>query len=251
MARTNGRASYWRRVQKLSTPQAKDVAVPSRNDGSPPPHLPDVNQSGRKVASPKKSYREVQIEKTKPFSLNPTPSSPSCPAKDSEAVSLKSCTDKDTLEAMESQQWAWLMEWFVEINPWSENFSSSYRVTWISCFGVPIHGWNYDTFSNIANIWGVLISLDAKALELKDFSKGSLRIMTNLFERIDEIIEVHCGSTVFPVRVTEIGDEWISLLHCCCKPSKPPTSTAQEQSSDSATQSKEEGVQLDGAHEDG
>ncbi|XVF23290.1 hypothetical protein REPUB_Repub13aG0024100 [Reevesia pubescens] len=143
--------------------------------------------------------------------------------------------DKDLLEAMEEQDWTWLREWFDDIFRWLEDFSSRYRVTWLSCFGVPLHGWNYETFRNIASLWGVLISLDAKTLELKDFSKSSLMIMTDQLEKIDESIQLHCGSKSFSVRVSEIGDEWISLFHCCCKPrsasvplSKPNSGNATE-----------------------
>ncbi|XVF06954.1 hypothetical protein REPUB_Repub06bG0095800 [Reevesia pubescens] len=60
--------------------------------------------------------------------------------------------DKPMMEAMKAQQWTWLKEWSDDIFRWSENFSSKLKVTWISCFGVPPHTWNYETFRNIANI---------------------------------------------------------------------------------------------------
>ncbi|XVF28563.1 hypothetical protein REPUB_Repub15cG0040600 [Reevesia pubescens] len=144
--------------------------------------------------------------------------------------------DKEFMSAMEEQQWCWLKEWFVEITLWSENFSLKFRVTWISCFGVPIHCWNYDTFKNIANIWGELISLDAKALDATDYSKGSLRIMTNQQEKIEDTIIVSYGKMDYTVRISEVGDEWISFFHCCCKPNSnilPPSHNIQSDNSSS------------------
>ncbi|XVF11447.1 hypothetical protein REPUB_Repub08aG0028400 [Reevesia pubescens] len=47
--------------------------------------------------------------------------------------------DKQKTKVMKSQHWSWLKEWFNDIFPWTESFSLKYRVTWISCFGVPLH----------------------------------------------------------------------------------------------------------------
>ncbi|XVE92809.1 hypothetical protein REPUB_Repub01dG0134400 [Reevesia pubescens] len=40
-------------------------------------------------------------------------------------------------------------------------------------------------------------------------------IMTNQLRKIDEVIILKCGGESYQVRVTEIGDDLISLFHCC------------------------------------
>ncbi|XVF35206.1 hypothetical protein REPUB_Repub18cG0125500 [Reevesia pubescens] len=53
--------------------------------------------------------------------------------------------DDSARQNMEIQKWAWLREWFTEIEPWSVFFYAQYRTTWITIFGVPLHAWNETT----------------------------------------------------------------------------------------------------------
>ncbi|XVF22173.1 hypothetical protein REPUB_Repub12eG0150900 [Reevesia pubescens] len=123
--------------------------------------------------------------------------------------------EEEVRDKMEESNWVWLKEWFVEIEPWTVYSYAKYRITWLTVFGVPLHVWNQTTFKNIASIWGEFVSFDGKTLEFKDFSRGSMLIMTNQLKKINDVIILKCGSEDFPVRVTEVGDDVVSLFHCC------------------------------------
>ncbi|XVF07730.1 hypothetical protein REPUB_Repub06bG0165000 [Reevesia pubescens] len=123
--------------------------------------------------------------------------------------------DIDLRNKMEEQNWTWLKEWFVELENWSVFSYAKYRTTWLTIFGLPLHIWNHATFHNIANIWGEIISFDSKTFNFQDFSRGAMLIMTNQLKKIDEVITLKGGGEMFPVRVSEVGEDVISFFHCC------------------------------------
>ncbi|XVF37363.1 hypothetical protein REPUB_Repub20aG0001600 [Reevesia pubescens] len=123
--------------------------------------------------------------------------------------------DEEFRKSMEQEGWAWLKEWFVEIEPWSVFSYAKYKTTWLTIFGLPLHVWNHYTFHNIANIWEEVVTFDSKTFNFLDFSRGAMMIMTNQLKRIDEVIIINCGCEKYPVRVTKVGEDVISLFHCC------------------------------------
>ncbi|XVE99488.1 hypothetical protein REPUB_Repub03eG0202700 [Reevesia pubescens] len=51
-------------------------------------------------------------------------------------------------------------------------------------------------------------------LNYQDFSRGAMFIMTNQMKKIDKVVILKCRSEQFPVRVTEVADDVVSLFHC-------------------------------------
>ncbi|KAK8660925.1 hypothetical protein V6N13_051831 [Hibiscus sabdariffa] len=97
-----------------------------------------------------------------------------------------------------------LEEWFKEIKDWSVDMEVVNRRAWIACHGIPIHAWSTGTFENIASKWGELISVDEKTVNPGSFSKAMFQVLTERFNRIDEVIELVVDSKKFKVRAVEV-----------------------------------------------
>ncbi|XVF24884.1 hypothetical protein REPUB_Repub13aG0165900 [Reevesia pubescens] len=102
--------------------------------------------------------------------------------------------DEATRQMVFSGEWSWLNVWLFKFLPWSKEFSVKSRSTWLYYVGVPLHAWNYSTFCNIVDLWGVLVSIDDKSLSFEEFIQGAIFISTDHFGKIDEIIDFHCGN---------------------------------------------------------
>ncbi|MBA0612473.1 hypothetical protein Godav_013072, partial [Gossypium davidsonii] len=59
----------------------------------------------------------------------------------------------ELLEILKQKDWAYLKEFFINIEPWSEKFKATERVAWIEVSGVPLHCWKYQTFKRVAGLW--------------------------------------------------------------------------------------------------
>ena len=68
---------------------------------------------------------------------------------------------------------AWLKEWFVKSSK-RENTKSNLclRLVWLNCHGIPLHLWNYPTFSEIGKIWGEVIMLADDTIKNLSFAVG-------------------------------------------------------------------------------
>ncbi|KAJ8451976.1 LOW QUALITY PROTEIN: hypothetical protein Cgig2_016557 [Carnegiea gigantea] len=68
-----------------------------------------------------------------------------------------------------------LDQWFIDIKRWDRYECCETRRTWIEVFGVPLHGWNWENFKNIVEIWGMVECWDTPIKET--FSFESMRIL--------------------------------------------------------------------------
>ncbi|KAK8598052.1 hypothetical protein V6N13_095444 [Hibiscus sabdariffa] len=98
-----------------------------------------------------------------------------------------------------------LGKWFSKVQVWVEDFSVRYRRACIACHGVPIHAWSEGTFSNIAALWGDIISIDERNLKPTSFYKAYFQILTRVSERINETVELVIGSKVFKVFLVKLN----------------------------------------------
>ncbi|KAH1064658.1 hypothetical protein J1N35_029645 [Gossypium stocksii] len=60
--------------------------------------------------------------------------------------------DDALMEILKQRDWAYLKEFFINIEPWSENFKVLERAAWIEMDGIPFHCWNYQTFKRVADL---------------------------------------------------------------------------------------------------
>ncbi|KAL4342095.1 hypothetical protein GQ457_08G017320 [Hibiscus cannabinus] len=99
---------------------------------------------------------------------------------------------------------SYLLEIFMEIQPWTNSFRIPDRVVWLELTGVPLHCWNHQTFKRIAEAWGVFVFLGENALQSFGLETLSMVISTSQFEKIEAVINLEVGNELFPVRISEI-----------------------------------------------
>ncbi|KAG8497351.1 hypothetical protein CXB51_008604 [Gossypium anomalum] len=117
--------------------------------------------------------------------------------------------DVDYLEVLEQNDWAYLKECFISIEPWSKKRFVSERVTWIKVAGIPLRCWNYETFKRVAELWGKLICMGESWNRTVNFEKMEMLISVNKPSLIDELAFMEVGNCKFPIRIKESGtSEW-------------------------------------------
>ena len=96
-----------------------------------------------------------------------------------------------------------LHQWFTDVKKWGAEEYCDSRKVWIVILGVPPHGWCWENFKQIAELWGKLICL-RKAASLTD-SFESMRVLsaTKNFQRIDSEILFTLGSCGYRITITE------------------------------------------------
>lgn len=73
------------------------------------------------------------------------------------------------MEILKQNDWAYLKEFFLSIEPWSEKKVTTERVDWIEISGVPFHYWNYETFKHLDSLWGELVSMRENTTKVNNF----------------------------------------------------------------------------------
>jgi len=98
-----------------------------------------------------------------------------------------------------------LDNWFSDIKPWDRYDCCTTRKVWLEVVGVPPHGWQWENFKKIADIWGYLICLGKPIARTDTLQRMRLLIETNILVRIDDDFILTLGDLRFRVIVREIG----------------------------------------------
>ncbi|KAH7858671.1 hypothetical protein Vadar_026482 [Vaccinium darrowii] len=77
------------------------------------------------------------------------------------------------------------------------------ETVWISCYGVPLHGWSVATFRKIAQLWGEVLSVDDATVKGTSFAVGKILIAANSWDKINESICLELNGRSFEVIVVE------------------------------------------------
>ncbi|KAH7843379.1 hypothetical protein Vadar_015904 [Vaccinium darrowii] len=97
-----------------------------------------------------------------------------------------------------------LNKWVEEVHQWSPELPIvRRRNVWISCYGVPLHGWSVATFHKIAQLWGEVLSVDDATVKGTSFAAGKILIAANSWDKINESICLELNGRSFEVRVVE------------------------------------------------
>jgi len=98
-----------------------------------------------------------------------------------------------------------LDHWFYDIKRWDKYDSCTIRKVWLEVIGVPPHGWKWENFKKIADIWGYLIYLGKSIAKTDTFESMRLLIETNILVRIDDDFVFTLEDMGFRVIVREIS----------------------------------------------
>lgn len=96
-----------------------------------------------------------------------------------------------------------LQRWFSEVKPWEGQAACIERCVWLHCFGIPLNGWNYSSFKAIGELWGTFISADESTFRLSSFAFAKVLVATNVFDKIDEWINIEIAGKNYRVKVRQ------------------------------------------------
>jgi len=113
-----------------------------------------------------------------------------------------------------------LLQWFSEIKRWGREDGCDSRRVWLNIVGVPPHGWMWENFKMIAELWGKFICLGKSASSKDSFEAMRVCIATNTFRKISSEIVLSLGSCGYRVFITEM--DLITQVHNVYNPSRNP-----------------------------
>ncbi|KAH7833188.1 hypothetical protein Vadar_003897 [Vaccinium darrowii] len=127
------------------------------------------------------------------------------------------------LSLFDGGELSWMSRWFAEVHKWSPELPNiRRRNVWISCYGVPLHGWSALTFQKIGQLWGEVITMDEATIKGLSYAAGKVMIATEKWDRINEVILVEVKGKEFEVRAIE--EQVVIQGHCSfcnVQPSEP------------------------------
>lgn len=91
------------------------------------------------------------------------------------------------MKILRLKEWAYLKEFFINVEPWTEKFLVSKRALWIEIAGIPLHSWNYQTTKRVVDLWGEIIAMGKNFTMTNTFEKIDILISTKQVNRIDEV----------------------------------------------------------------
>jgi len=98
-----------------------------------------------------------------------------------------------------------LDNWFSEVKKWDKYDCCKTRKVWLEVIGVPPHGWSWENFKKIADIWGFLICLGKPILRTDTFDSMKLLIETDILSHIEKSFILNIEDLGFRVHVREVS----------------------------------------------
>ncbi|TYH95086.1 hypothetical protein ES332_A12G083300v1 [Gossypium tomentosum] len=95
--------------------------------------------------------------------------------------------DEEYMEVLKQNDWAYLKECFITIEPWSDKRFVTEMVTWIEVA--------------VEELWGKLISVGDSWNGSKGYEKMEMLITINQPKQIKELIMMEIGNCIFPIRI--------------------------------------------------
>jgi hypothetical protein len=97
----------------------------------------------------------------------------------------------------------WWCTWFDHFEEWSPNLVSNHRVSWLKCFGVPLHAWGEAIFRTVGFKYGTYIEVDSATKIMQRGDVARIKMVTDLSILIDSNITVAVLGKKFVIRVVE------------------------------------------------
>ncbi|GAU47734.1 hypothetical protein TSUD_386930 [Trifolium subterraneum] len=105
----------------------------------------------------------------------------------------------------------------LKVVPWSSALVSNQRVTWIRCFGVPLHAWGVDLFRAITFKFGRFIYIDEQTKLMSRCDVARVKISSGETKLIDSSMEVKVQGQRFGIRIVEELGGWEVGGRCSCR----------------------------------
>ena len=96
-----------------------------------------------------------------------------------------------------------LDQWFADVKKWGMEECCDTRKVWLEVVGVPPHGWCWEIFKQIAELWGRFICLGKSTSVTDSFEVMKILVATKSFQRIEEEVLLTVGYGGYRVMVKE------------------------------------------------
>jgi hypothetical protein len=111
--------------------------------------------------------------------------------------------DEGEVEALMEDAKDWLDQWFSSIRPWSPNDIDTERSIWLRIYGIPIHAWNLNFFTQVVKPWGTFINADEGTTKKITMDVARIMIRTTCQLVVDEFTDVKINGKIFHLRILE------------------------------------------------
>jgi len=111
-----------------------------------------------------------------------------------------------------------LDQWFSEIKVWDRYDTCTTRTVWLEVIGVPPHGWTWENFKKIADLWGDLICLGKPIFRTQAFDNIKILIETDILAFIEVDIVLRLEELGFRVHVREVSYQGVIHGANCVSP---------------------------------
>ncbi|KAK8358860.1 hypothetical protein V6Z12_A04G052900 [Gossypium hirsutum] len=109
------------------------------------------------------------------------------------------------MKILRLKEWAYLKEFFINVEPWTEKFLVSKRALWIEIAGIPLHSWNYQTTKRVVDLWGEIIAMGKNFTMTNTFEKIDILISTKQVNRIDEVEDLRLREDEAPSKKESVN----------------------------------------------
>ncbi|MCH82393.1 DUF4283 domain protein [Trifolium medium] len=110
----------------------------------------------------------------------------------------------------------WWCTWFERLEEWSPDLVSNHRVSWLSCFGVPLHVWGDAIFRSLAFKFRSFVEVDYSTKNMLRGDVARIKIVTDRPTCVDSSFVISVLGKKFVVRVMEeVGGVADDASACC------------------------------------
>lgn len=149
------------------------------------------------VITPGKSYYiQDELAQQGVFAIKATPMG-------SNLVLLEGDSDEGNFNDFIEEARDWLYQWFKWIRPWKPTDVDPERVSWLRCYGIPVHAWNSLFFSKLTACVGEFVCADENTEKRRSLDVARLMVRTQSAELINRVINVRINNVPFSIKIAE------------------------------------------------
>ncbi|XP_027362640.1 uncharacterized protein LOC113870247 [Abrus precatorius] len=97
----------------------------------------------------------------------------------------------------------WWEKWFYDLREWHPSMVAVRRVTWVRCYGVPLHAWGELFFRKLVSSLGDFIQIDQVTAERRRLDYGRIQLGTTIAELIKQNITVKINDRFYSIVMLE------------------------------------------------
>ncbi|KAJ4836199.1 hypothetical protein Tsubulata_046626 [Turnera subulata] len=106
-----------------------------------------------------------------------------------------------------------LADLFESLEPWSPNAVSHERISWLTCYGIPLHVWEKEFFSNLGSLFGRFLGIDENTEDKASFDCARILVCIKERSPINRTVRIKVDGDDFDVILFEEPVvEWESLF---------------------------------------